>query len=418
MRVLLVNPPIYDFTAFDYWLRPYGMLRVAGRVERTCDLTIFDFLTSRRRDAWGRGRFEEQLIPKPEVFRDLVRHFRRFGRPREEFREFLKARHFEVVLIQTGMTYWYLGVSEVIEELLALVPRAKIILGGVYATLCHEHAHKLGADLVVKGNDLEPVWHILPSAPAGLPYHDPTMGSVAAMKLTEGCPFHCTYCSVPLLYASFKARAVEECLQEARALARSGVRHVAMYDDALLFRPEDVLLPFLEGVIRERLPLSFYTPNALNVRLLTAEIAQQMVRAGFRSFSLGFESESDPWMTRTGEKGSPDEFAAAVKHLQDAKAESIIAYIILGHPDTEEQEVEASMHYAHRLGTRIMLSEFAPVPGTVDGERSRRWADLDEPLSHNKTAFTIRRLGADRVNRLKALCRDLNRKLIQQDYLE
>ncbi len=28
--VLLVNPPIFDFTAYDFWLRPYGMLRVAG----------------------------------------------------------------------------------------------------------------------------------------------------------------------------------------------------------------------------------------------------------------------------------------------------------------------------------------------------------------------------------------------------
>jgi radical SAM superfamily enzyme YgiQ (UPF0313 family) len=414
MRVLLVNPPIYDFTAFDYWLRPYGMLRVAGRMQHDCDLTFFDFLTSSRRDSWGRGRFYEQLVPKPEIFRDIVRHFRRFGRPREEFREYLKTRRFDVALIQTGMTYWYLGISEVIEELRASAPGAKIILGGVYASLCPEHAHNLGADLVVRGNTLEPLWRMLPSTPTGLPYHDAAMGTVAAMKLTDGCPFHCTYCSVPLLYPNFKARSAEECLQEARALVRAGVQHVAMYDDALLFRPEDVLLPFLEGVIAQRLPLSFYTPNALNVRLLTHEIARLMVRAGFRSFSLGFESESDRWMTKTGKKGSPDEFIAAVTYLQDAGAESVIAYIILGHPDAEEQEVEASMLLAHRSGARIMLSEFAPVPGTIDGERCRKWADLDEPLSHNKTAFTIRRLGADQANRLKALGRDLNSKLTSQ----
>ena len=58
-----------------------------------------------------------------------------------------------------------------------------------------------------------------------------------------------------------------------------------------------------------------------------------------------------------------------------------------------------------------MLSEFAPVPGTVDGERCRKWVDLDEPLSHNKTAFTLRRLGTDHVNRLKTLCRKLNADL-------
>jgi len=29
-RILLVNPPIYDFSAYDFWLKPYGMLRAAG----------------------------------------------------------------------------------------------------------------------------------------------------------------------------------------------------------------------------------------------------------------------------------------------------------------------------------------------------------------------------------------------------
>lgn len=413
MRVLLVNPPIYDFTAYDYWLRPYGMLRVAGRVQHSCDLAFFDYLLSSRRDSWGRGRFPAQPAAKPETFHDLIRHFRRFGRPRDEFREFLKMCHFNVALVQTGMTYWYLGVREVMEDLRALAPQAITVLGGVYASLCYEHACSLGADLVIKGNNLEPLWHILPEPANALPYHTLAMGIVAAMKLTDGCPFHCTYCSVPLIYPEFAARPAAECLDEARALRRFGVQHIALYDDALLFRPEDVLLPFLEGVIRERLPLSFYTPNALSVRLLTPEIAQLMARAGFRSYSLGFESESAHWMAKTGEKGSPDEFAAAVDHLRRAGAESIIAYIILGHPDADEQEVENSMHFAHRLGARIMLSEFAPVPGTVDGERCRNWADLDEPLSHNKTAFTLRRLGADQVNRLKALCRNLNSNLPQ-----
>ena len=39
LRVLLVNPPIFDFTAFDFWLRPYGMLRVAGQMRNSCDLS-------------------------------------------------------------------------------------------------------------------------------------------------------------------------------------------------------------------------------------------------------------------------------------------------------------------------------------------------------------------------------------------
>ncbi len=43
-RILLVNPPIYDFSAYDFWLKPYGMLRVAGFLRGQADFALFDFL--------------------------------------------------------------------------------------------------------------------------------------------------------------------------------------------------------------------------------------------------------------------------------------------------------------------------------------------------------------------------------------
>jgi len=66
------------------------------------------------------------------------------------------------------------------------------------------------------------------------------------------------------------------------------------------------------------------------------------------------------------------------------------------------------MRFASGLGLRLMLAEFSPIPGTPDGELCRQWVDLDEPLCHNKTAFTIRLLGEEGVNGLKNLCRELN----------
>src|SRR5262249_27618490 len=84
MNLLLVNPPIYDFTAFDFWLRPYGLLRVGGQL-RKCRLTTFDYLVSRDRDVFGRGTFDRQPVPKPVPLADIPRRFYRFGRSREEF---------------------------------------------------------------------------------------------------------------------------------------------------------------------------------------------------------------------------------------------------------------------------------------------------------------------------------------------
>ena len=412
MRVLLVNPPIYDFTAYDFWLRPYGMLRVAGQMQGLCRLKIFDFLPSRKRDAWARGRFDAQDIPKPEALRDIPRKFHRFGKPQEDFQEFLRTDAYDAVLIQTYMTYWYLGIREVIEDVRRFQPSARIVLGGVYPTLCPSHAQSLGADLAIEGADLEPLWQLLSIEPdTAMPYWPPGYSDVGIIKITEGCPFQCTYCAAPLMWTGFTERSTTDCLKELENLVQMGARNIAFYDDALLFHADKALVPFLKEVIRSDTQASFHTPNALNARFMTPELARLMVEAGFTSFFFGLESATVSWQQATGGKVYPDEFAAAVKHLQAAGAQSVLTYIIAGHPDLNGQDLENSIRFANQCGTRVILSEFSPVPGTLDSKKCQRWADLEEPLSHNKTAFAIRRLGVDYLNGLKELTHSLNAQL-------
>jgi len=408
MNLLLVNPPIYDFTAFDFWLRPYGLLRVGGQLRR-CKLTTFDYLVSRERDGFGRGRFDQQPAVRPAALADIPRRFYRFGRAREDLVQLLMKQRFDAVLVQTVMTYWYLGVREVIDDVRRLQPQAKIILGGVYASLCPTHAGSLGADQVLEGGELKSLG--LPLSD-GLPLWESVDAQVGVLKITEGCPFRCTYCSVPVVYPNFVARPLEACVDEVRHLIRLGTRHIAFYDDALLFKADRILLPFLEAVLRQDLHVSFHTPNALNARFITPEIARLMVRAGFRTFFLGFESNVYEWQRKTGGKVYSEEFADAVRTLREADASSITAYIIIGHPESSEQDLEASIRFAAGHRARVMLSEFAPIPGTPDGEACRAYTDLDEPLNHNKTAFTSRLLGTARVNQLKALSRKVNQNLL------
>jgi hypothetical protein len=444
-RILLVNPPIYDFAAYDFWLQPYGLLSVAGQLRGQAEFVLFDYLERGRRDfglrivdcglnrppganpqstirnpkldRWGRGPIGYERIESPGPLKHLRRYFRRFGVPRPLFVDYLRERGpFDYVLVQTMMTYWYPGVREVIEDIRGAWPQARIVLGGNYATLCTEHARGLGADLVVAGSDLRPLWGFLEMTP------DPSQPAlweacehlrVGALKLADGCPFQCSYCSVPRIYGRFQPRPLARSLTELEILAGRGAENVAFYDDALLFDAQHVLVPFLAEVLRRGIRVNLHTPNALNARFLTAELAQWMVRVGFKTFYLGFESASQQWQQGTGGKVYSEELARAVEHLFSAGADpaDITAYQIVGHPDSDVQELEASMRLVHSLGIRGMLADFSPIPGTPDGEACRRWVDLDEPLLHNKTAFPIIRLGFDEVNRLKDLQRAWNRSL-------
>jgi hypothetical protein len=426
-RILLVNPPIYDFAAYDFWLKPYGMLSAAGNLRGKADFKLFDYLdrmhpfTVRQKelesDQWSRGRFHFEKIPNPACLEAIPRYFRRFGLPRNIFEEFLSREDsFDFVFIQTTMTYWYKGVEEVIEDVRKIWPQIKIVLGGNYVTLCGSHAEKSGADFLVQTNELEPLWKYLGISPD---LDQPALWEVyeklkvGVLKLTEGCPFKCTYCSVPKVYSQFKTRPLEHSLAELELLCRLGIENIAFYDDALLFEHQKVLVPFLNEVIKRNIKVNFHSPNALNARFITSQLAELMVQAGFKTFYLGFESASQQWQKRTGSKVLSDELAQAVQYLTSAGAEpsNITAYQILGHPHIDIQQLETSMHFVNSLGIRGMLADFSPIPGTPDGEYCRRWVDMDEPLMHNKTAFPIIFLGFDQTNRLKDLQRRLNRNL-------
>ncbi len=436
-KILLVNPPIYDFAAYDFWLKPYGLLSIAGYLRGKAEFTLFDYLdrlssTLRlrpeghpfvsnqkqfRSDQWGRGRFYCEKVPNPACLKAIPRYFRRFGLPRKIFKDFLKQqRTFDFVLIQTTMTYWYQGVAEVIEDVHDALPQAKIVLGGNYVMLCNNHAQKLGADFLVQGTNPGPLWEYLGitpdlSQPALWEVYEKL--NVGVLRLTDGCPFNCTYCSVPKIYGKFRARPLQCSLAELELLAKRNVENIAFYDDALLFEPEKVLMPFLNEVIERRMKVNFHSPNGLHARFVTKELAELMVRAGFKTFYLGFESASSTWQRRTGSKVFCDELAQAVEYLTSAGAEqqNITAYQILGHPHGDIQELEESMRFVNGLGIRGMLADFSPLPSTLDGEFCRKWVDMDEPLFHNKTAFPIILMGFNESNRLKDLQRKLNRSL-------
>lgn len=430
-RILLINPPIYDFSAYDFWLKPYGILSIAGFLRGKADFTLFDYLDRThpfvaaneglKSDQWGRGSFYKQRVSSPHCLKDIPRFFHRFGLPRESFINFLKASpQSDFVFVQTVMTYWYLGVKEVIEDIKDWWPNAKIILGGNYVTICPEHAKTLGASLIVNGIDISPLWQYLQLEPdlTQPPLWEayPKLNT-GVLKLTQGCPFSCTYCSVPKIYQEFLPLNLERSIAELKLIKRLGAQNIAFYDDALIFNPHQVFIPFLEEILRCNIKINLHTPNAINARFITKDLAEIMVKAGFKTVCLGFESASADWQKQTGAKIYSEEFAQAVGNLINAGADrlGITAYQILGHPQMNLQLLEESMHFVSSLGIRGMLSDFSPIPETKDGELCRKWVDLDEPLMHNKTAFPIIMLGNDEVNRLKELQRRLNRRILKQN---
>ena len=437
--ILLVNPWIHDFAAYDLWMKPLGLLyigsilRSRGYGVHLLDCLHFASLPSpwresgkppRRRD-FGCGHFYKEEIPKPQALRGIRRRFRRYGNPPEAVRESLAALpRPDLILMTSSMTYWYGGVFEAIAFLRRHLPGVPILLGGIYATLCPDHARiHSGADRILPGPWDEGQMRVVadtiggPAAGtvegfAGWPY--PAFDlyrevEYACLLTRSGCPFSCTYCASSKLAKGWEARPPERVAGEiAHWREKLGVQDFAFYDDALLIDFSRHLLPILRQVMERRLRVRFHTPNALHVKEIDEESAGWLFQGGFKTIRLGLETASEVSQAETGGKVDNRFFLRAVRSLKKAgyPGEQIGVYLLAGLPGQRAREVEESIAFVKDAGARPVLVEYSPIPGTPIFAKAKEFTPFDienEPLFQNNSLFPCRWEGftAEAFRRLK-----------------
>ena len=431
-RLLLVNPWIYDFAAYDLWSQPLGLLLIAARLkEAGAEVSFLDCLDpahpglkgflnqagrrfeEARRRPFGQGRFASEIIENPQAVSGIPRYYRRYGIPPELFRDDLvRAGEPDLVLVTSGMTYWYPGVTAAIGAIKEVYPRVPVILGGIYATLLPEHAEKFsGADRVLSGKAEGTLFKLLGDLIGGEWEHragaDETWWSYPALELkrrlesipiltSRGCPFRCGYCASRILFPGHFRREVSEVIAEIRdASRRFKVQDVVFFDDALLAGGGDDLLGLLQGVSELNLNLRFHSPNGINIRGIDAALAHGMKKAGFKTLRLSLESGDPVFQEKTGKKVNNQEFEQAVKHLHDAgfSPDEIGVYILAGLPRQEAREVLETIKYVKGAGARPVVAEFSPIPGTELWQEAVKVSPYDishEPLFHNNTLLPCR----------------------------
>ncbi len=442
--VLLVNPWVHDFSAYDLWMKPLGLLYLGGILRSKgfqvhlldcLEFTLFpDDLTRSlkppKKKEFGQGHVFKEIIPRPEPLRSIPRKYRRYGVPPETAREYLRRLpRPDLALVTSSMTYWYPGVVETVDLLRENLPGVPIILGGIYATLCSEHAQRhSGADRVLPGpwdgEKLRILGEILgaPSKPGeeGFPsWPYPAFDLYPRLPYTclltrRGCPFSCTYCASHRLARGVESRPPADVVQElVYWQGRFGVKDFAFYDDALLVHPAGHIIPILRGVIEKKIPCRLHIPNALHAKFIDREVAECLYRAGVKTIRLGLETADEVLQEETGGKVTSRDFHEAVENLKKAgyAGREVGVYLLAGIPGQRAKEVEESIAYVRDSGARPILVEYSPIPGTPLFEKARRSSPFDvaaEPLFQNNSLLPCQGEGFtwEDFRRLKEILRE------------
>lgn len=422
-NILLINPWIYDFKAYDFWIKPLGLLYIASVLQEQGDnlylINCIDrnlpYIDSSEGSnvnkketfkdiKYGCGKFYNEEVIKPELYKKIPRKYKRYGIPINVFKEILEnIPKPDYILITSIMTYWYLGVKTAIELVKNKFPDSPVILGGIYATLCPEHAKTLCPDFVIEGADIKRLLDII--------YPDNKISSkkinnlitdylpaynlipnikTAAVITSVGCPYKCTYCASKILQKNFIQREQENVANEIIKYVQDfKVKDIAFNDDALLINYEKHLKLILDILRKNNINCNFHTPNGLHARCITEYVADDLFRSGFKTIRLGLETTNETTQYVTGNKINNPEFEKAIKNLISTgfTKKEIGVYVMIGLPEQSIEEVKETMEFVYSLGVKVYLTAYSPIPKTEDWYKLKadKMPQAQDPLWHNNT---------------------------------
>ncbi|MDQ5985666.1 MAG: 2-hydroxyethylphosphonate methyltransferase [Syntrophus sp. SKADARSKE-3] len=426
-NILFINPWIHDFSAYDYWMKPLGLLYMAAYLRNNAmNVRFIDCLTPKdpfggkdpglkipTRKTGGHGKFPKEAIQKPIALSHISKPFNRYGMTESFFKNLLRqGPRPDLVMTSVMMTYWYPGAFDAIKIVKEIYPGVPIVLGGNYVTLCPDHASKSGADFLLSG---EGEYHIpfivrniLGSSllyepdleqPGALPY--PALDLLiepdqAPILTSRGCPFRCAYCASHRLNRGFIRRQPSDVVNEMVHWEKKlGVRDFSFYDDALFTKPDHMAFPIMHEIIDRGLSYRFHCPNGLHLREITPELARLMFASGFKSLRFGFETSDTEKQLALGGKANNSHLEMAMAYLREAGYDThdIGIYILCGLPGQAYQEVYETIRYVRSRGAKPILAEFSPIPQTMMWQTAvdaSLFPIEEEPLFHNNSLLSCR----------------------------
>jgi radical SAM superfamily enzyme YgiQ (UPF0313 family) len=445
-NIILINPPVYDFTYYNLWEKPLGLLTIAAAFERDrrCRISFIDCVPERlaKKSEYerGAGRLTGAAAPKPECFKSVRRNYHRYGIPLDDLKARLEkikaaggggaAGEKTAVLISAMMTYWYGGAFEAARAAREILPEAEICLGGIYARLMPEHAAAPALfDYIETGYEIRDICRnilrLLNIEPAGIndgrggsesegegegkykiypgcfdlipTYHLlPELNNSAAMTASAGCPFSCSYCASKILYSEYKIKPAKAVVNELAYYKNTlKVSNAAFYDDALLHKKEEHFYIWADLWIKAgggpENGFRLHLPNAVHAAAIDDKCARVMKAAGFKTVRLGYEFYDGALQKQSGGKVSGGALKNAVNNLLNAgfAKKDIGVYILFGHPQSRAAEIKNAVDFVLECGAAPNLALFSPIPKTRDGAKifEAHPEILFEPLLQNKTVF-------------------------------
>jgi radical SAM superfamily enzyme YgiQ (UPF0313 family) len=276
------------------------------------------------------------------------------------------------------MTYGYRGTVEVIDECKKLYPDVEVRLGGIYPTLCYDHAREhTKADVIYKGEcpefkDCLLDYEVMPNPPQYI-----------IVQLCKGCPNKCKFCAVSYLDGPVVRYVdIDESIENIKFLNNKyGLDKIKLWGSNLLMPKKGKLFEeWLDKLIALDKNFTISCPEGFAPELITVDICRKLEKAGFRNVVIPLEeANKNALVNNLGKVYNIDQWERAIGYAIEGGVprSKITVPIIIGTPGQTPQDILDFMKIYNRLGVKPWVSKYIPVPKSQWYEESEYFKSLD-----------------------------------------
>lgn len=200
------------------------------------------------------------------------------------------------------------------------------------------------------------------------------------LKVADGCDNCCTYCAIPKIRGRLRSRKIEDCVTEAKKLAKSGVKELTVVAQDTTAYGEDIYgRPMLAELLKELCKIeelhwirTLYTyPDRITDELLDTVASEPKL---VKYFDIPLQHVNGEILKRMNRRGDSESIKALINKIR-AKIPDVTlrTTLITGFPgETEEQFCELAQFVKEmrfdRLGCFTYSAEEDTVAATFDDQ--------------------------------------------------
>ncbi len=207
-----------------------------------------------------------------------------------------------------------------------------------------------------------------------------TGDAVAYLKIAEGCSNYCTYCAIPMIRGKFVSRPIEEVIEEAKSLAKNGIKELIVIAQDTTKYGVDL---YGESKLAELLSKLEKIEGLKWIRFLYAYpegITDELIETVGNSkkichyFDIPIQHISDRVLKRMNRKTTGTKIRKLIKHIREKIPDVILrTSLIVGFPGETKEEFEELYNFVQdvsfdKLGVFAYSKEDGTPAAKLDGQ--------------------------------------------------